>query len=520
LIDLPLMQSVCPNGLSEGAVSAQLSRLLAEHARQISELSAEQNRQASAPLAGRTLQNVLLIPPDFTRANSGAGHIVRILWKLLAGCRVDILPALGTHAPMSRGQQIEFFGPDIPADAFLTHDWRTGIVTLGQVPAEAVWEISGGLMDQAIPVQLAAPVVKGRYDLILSIGQVVPHEVAGMANYTKNLVVGCGGSAFISASHMLGAMVGAEHIMGRADNPVRRLFDYAQQHFLKDLPLAYVLTVTAPVSGESVEVCAHGTADCAESTCENQPVDACPKATYEGQLTAACAQAACDVIAEKSPSCAMRAGEKPLHAAPFDAPEGDAPCRVLGLYTSSGRDGFEAAAAHAARANITQVARPIHTCVVYLDASEFHSTWLGNKAVYRTRMALARDARLIVLAPGVCRFGEDDENDRLIRKYGYAGRAQVIEWLKTQPDLRESLSVAAHLIHGSHDDAFSVTYAAPKLTPDEVQKAGYRYGPSELLARYAPEHLTPGWNTLPDDEEIYFIQNPALGLWKFEASDD
>ena len=54
--------------------------------------------------------------------------------------------------------------------------------------------------------------------------------------------------------------------------------------------------------------------------------------------------------------------------------------------------------------------QPLRKAVVYLDPHEFRSTWLGSKAIYRTRMALADGAELIILAPAVKEFGEDTDD--------------------------------------------------------------------------------------------------------------
>ncbi|MGI6668321.1 MAG: hypothetical protein ACOX4M_02430 [Acetivibrionales bacterium] len=145
---------------------------------------------------------------------------------------------------------------------------------------------------------------------------------------------------------------------------------------------------------------------------------------------------------------------------------------------------------------------------------EFKSTWLGNKAVYRTRMAIEDRGELVVIAPGVRKFGEDDENDRLIRKYGYVGREKVLALCKQEEDLRNNLSVAAHLIHGSSDGRFTIVYAPGKLTREEVEGVNFKYASLEdTVKRYDPGSLKDGFNVMSDGEEIYYISNPALGLW-------
>lgn len=403
-------------------------------------LTTEQLRRALAEsLEGKELKKVLIIPPDFTRMYSGAGKLTAIYYELLKDtCQVDIMPALGTHVPMTEGEWKAFFGEGVPFDRMLVHNWRTDVVKLGEVPASYVTEVSEGLVNTAIDVEVNARLMDPSYDLILSIGQVVPHEVVGMANYSKNIFVGIGGSSMINSSHMLGAFYGMERIMGKDFSPVRKVFDYAQENFLAHLPLVYVLTTTTNCGDEVT---------------------------------------------------------------------------IHGLYIGSDRSGFEAAVKKSQEINLTHMPQRLQKVVVYLDPREFKSTWLGNKAIYRTRMAIADGGELIVLAPAVAHFGEDEENDRLIRKYGYVGREKVLQLVEENEDLQNNLSVAAHLIHGSSDGRFHITYCAGHMTEEEVRGAAFRYAPyAEMAAKYDPSKLTDGFHTV-DGEEIFYISNPALGLW-------
>lgn len=385
-----------------------------------------------------SLKKVLLLVPDYTRYHSNAGRIANMLYHILSDtCRVDLLEALGTHVPMTREQIADMYG-DIPQDRFIEHKWRTGVRRIGIVPREYVSQVSEGVYNEPIDVEVDEHLYDG-YDLILSIGQVVPHEVVGMANQSKNIFVGCGGSSMINASHILGAFYGLERMMGRDHSPVRKVFDYAQDHFLSDLPICYILTVIGTADGKA---------------------------------------------------------------------------QMQGLFIGRDRSFFEKAVALSQEKNMNFVDVPFRKVVCYLDGSEFKSTWLGNKAVYRTRMAIADGGELIVLAPGVEVFGEDPDNDRLIRKYGYCGRENVIALCQTQEDLQKNLSAAAHLIHGSSDGRFSITYCTRHLTGDEVRGVHYNYLPyDEAVKRYDPAKLKDGFNTLADGEEIYYISNPALGLW-------
>jgi len=386
------------------------------------------------------LKKVLLIPPDFTRLHSGAGKITAMYYDILKdNSQVDIMPALGTHEPMSEQERIEMFGNDIPKECFIVHNWRTDVVKIGRVPKEFVEEVSEGLLNEPIDIEINKHILDKSYDLIISIGQVVPHEVIGMANYSKNIFVGCGGSSTINKSHMLGAFYGMERIMGKDNSPVRKVFDYAEEHFIKDLPLMYVLTVT----------------------------------TAKG----------CNVL---------------MH----------------GLFIGRKRHILEEAVKLSQEKNLTFADKPFQKVVVFLDEKEFKSTWLGNKAIYRTRMAIADGGELIILAPGVRKFGEDDENDALIRKYGYVGREKVLELVNKNEDLRNNLSVAAHLIHGSSDGRFSIVYAVDKLTKNEVESVNYKYmSLKDAYILYDPKKLKDGYNTLDNGEEIFYISNPALGLW-------
>ena len=184
---------------------------------------------------------------------------------------------------------------------------------------------------------------------------------------------------------------------------------------------------------------------------------------------------------------------------------------IHGLFIGRARELFEMAVEQSREKNLTKVDAPLKKVVVNLDPREFKSTWLGNKAIYRTRMAIADGGELIILAPGVKKFGEDAENDSLIRKYGYVGRKRVLELVRENADLRENLSVAAHLIHGSSDGRFKITYAAENMSPEEITSVNYSYMPyHKAYELYG--NLKDGMHNI-NGEQIYYISNPALGLW-------
>jgi nickel-dependent lactate racemase len=384
-------------------------------------------------------KKVLVVPPDFSRLHSRAGDITSLIYKYYKDGLKDILPALGTHVPMSDHELSDMF-KGVPKDLFRVHDWRKDVVTVGTVPGEFVSKITDGALDYSWPAQLNKLVFNGGHDLILSVGQVVPHEVIGMANYNKNLFVGTGGSEGINKSHFIGAVYGMERIMGKANNPVRSLLNYASANFTTHLPIVYVHTV----------------------------------------------------IGTDSNGCLV----------------------IRGLFIGDDEEVFTQAAELSIKVNFTILDKPLKKVVVYLHPSEFRSTWIGNKSIYRTRMAMADNGELIVIAPGLREFGEDKEIDRLVRKYGYRGTPATLKSLKENDELMKNLGAAAHLIHGSSEGRFSITYCPGYLTRKEIEAVGFRYHDmNDMIKKYDPSRLKDGFNKMEDGEEIFYISNPALGLW-------
>lgn len=383
-------------------------------------------------------KRVLVVPPDQSRIHSRAGDLTRYVWEHYGDRLKAVLPALGTHAAMHPEAIARMFGP-MPPELFHVHNWRTDIETLGEVPAEFIHEQSEGKLNYAWLVQVNRLIVHGEFDLILSIGQVVPHEVIGMANYNKNILIGTGGRESINRSHYLSAVYGMERIMGRAENPVRNVLNYAADCFLRHLPVVYALTVVGR--------------------------------DKEDRLV------------------------------------------VRGLFFGDDAECFHRAAALSLQVNFETLDEPIRKAIVYLDLNEFPSTWLGNKAVYRTRMALADGAELIILAPGVREFGEDRAIDALIRKYGYRGTPATLHAVSSNSDLANELGAAAHLIHGSSEGRFTIRWCPGSLSRQEIESVGYEYGDLEaMLARYNPEFLREGYNRV-HGEDVFFVGNPGLGLW-------
>ena len=321
---------------------------------------------------------------------------------------------------------------------------------VGEIGGDEIAALSAGLMADPIPVEVDELLLDG-WDLVVSIGQVVPHEVIGMANFTKNLVIGLGGGLTIHRSHFLGAVCDMETIMGCAHSPVRDVVDAAFDRFLAPaIPVLWVLTVT-----------------------EDTPDGVVHRGLFVGR----------------------------------------------GGSGESGGAAYEAAAELSARCNIEVVAEPLARVTCWLDPEEFRTTWVANKAIYRTRMALADGGELVVLAPAVSRFGEDPAIDALIRRHGYRGTPAALDAMRHDPELAANLGAVAHLIHGSSEGRFRIVYCtdptAGGLTREEVEGVGYAWRPlPEELDRLGVTGSTPtGERTDRAGAPFTHIANAALGLW-------
>lgn len=381
------------------------------------------------------LHRVLLVPPDRTRADSGAGELTELLFdKLQSSSHVEVLPATGTHKRM-RDDDIAAMYPRIPCEQFLFHDHQRDLEQRGCVPAGVARELSNGVLNDEIPVFVNRRLVHGGYDRIISIGQLVPHEVVGIANHCKNIFIGLGGRELIDASHYLGAVHGMERIMGRVRTPVRALLEYVAEHCGQGLPITYLLAVR---------------------TCDEQN-----RMTTRG------------LFAGDDNECYLRGAEL---------------CRAVNLFPLD---------------------RPARKIIAWMDPEQYTTGWVANKAIYRTRMAIADGGELIVLAPGVSAFGETSTQDALIRKYGFRGTSEILEAMRGNTDLAGNLGVVAHLIHGSSEGRFTITYCAGGLSRADIESVGFQYGE---LSRFDPSRLRTGWN-IENGEEVFFVRNPGQGLW-------
>lgn len=389
------------------------------------------------------LKNVLLLPPDITRAHSGAGELTEMIYKLLPWeCKVSVMPTLGQHVPHTKEENRRMFG-NIPEACFLVHDWRNDCKKIGEVSAEYVKEVSAGKADFSIPVIINRKVVENNYDLIINVGHVVPHEVLGFANYNKNYFIGLGGKEMICASHMMAALCGIENNLGQLITPLRACYNKAEKEFLSHLRHVYVLIVMAR--------------------------------NREDNLV------------------------------------------TTGIYVGDGIETYLMAAKKSQKQNIKVFAKPVKKIVAFMQGDEFRSTWVANKAIYRTRMAIANQGELLIIAPGLERFGEQPEVDALIRKYGYHGTPYVIQHYKTNRDMQDLAHATAHLIHGSSEGRFSITYAPGKLRREEIEGVGFKYKDlDEALNTYNPDKMKEGWNKMPDGEDVYYINSPAAGLWAYK----
>ena len=388
---------------------------------------------------GKPLGRVLLVPPDRTRYDSGCGELANTLYHLLEpSCQTDIMPALGQHLPHSAQENRWMFG-DIPQERFLDHDWDSNCVHAGEVSGEFVRRATGGGADWPIPIEIDRAVMEGGYDAIVSLGQVVPHEVLGFASHNKNLIIGVGGKSTICASHLLSGCCDIEDILGQIVTPLRACFNAAERDFLGHIPVVHLLVVKTRSE------------------------------TNEYKLS--------------------------------------------GLYVGGDIDTYIHAARYARAHTINVFEKPIRKIVCFMNGDEYKSTWVANKAVYRTRKVLSDGGELIVIAPGVRCFGEHDDEERLIRQYGYTGQERILKACETDSEFKRLGHAPAHLIHGSSEGRFTITYAPGHLTREYIESVGYQYMDiQQALERYKPESLQEGFNTV-NGEEIFFIGSPGQALW-------
>jgi nickel-dependent lactate racemase len=402
--------------------------------------------EAQSRIAPR-LRRVLLLPPDRTRAHSGAGKVTEWVYQEIIArepqAYVRVIPTLGQHMPHSEAENRWMFG-SIPNDIILAHDWRNGVMHVGEIPASLVEETTGGVANWPIPVELNSTLMGEQWDLIVNIGHVVPHEVLGFANHNKNYFIGLGGMASIPPCHITAAVYGVENNLGCLVTPLRACFNDAEERLLGHLPDVYF-----------------------------------------------------QIVMQRDPQNRLV---------------------MSGIFVGDDVETYLEAANLSREQNITIFDKPAKKVVAVMQADEFKATWVANKAVYRTRMAIADGGELLVIAPGVERFGEQPEVEALIRKYGYKGTPRTMELYKTEKDMQEAAHGTAHLIYGSSEGRFTITYAPGHLSKEEIEQVGYQYADiNEARRRYDPAVMREGWNVMPDGEEVYYISTPSAGLWSTRA---
>jgi nickel-dependent lactate racemase len=385
-------------------------------------------------------KRVLLLPPDITRMHSGVGKMTEMLYRQFAAeADVHVIPTLGQHVPHTPEENRQMFG-SIPNERIHAHDWRKGSVQIGELSGRFVDETTQGAANWPLPIVLNRMLIEEKWDLIINIGHVVPHEVLGFANHNKNYFIGLGGKDLICAAHMAAASYGIENNLGNLITPLRACFNRAEDDFLGHLPDLYVQVVLARNDRDQL-----------------------------------------------------------VHT---------------GVHVGDDLETYLAAARQSREQNITLFDEPVKKIVCVMQGDEFFSTWVANKSVYRTRMALADGGELVVIAPGLKRFGEQPEVDAFIRKYGYVGTPRVMEQYKQNDDMQDLAHATAHLMHGSSEGRFTIRYAPGHLTKNEVEGVNFQYADiNETIKRYRPNECKQGWNKTADGEEYYFIPTPSAGLW-------
>jgi nickel-dependent lactate racemase len=347
--------------------------------------------------------------------HSGAGRLTEMLYQLLAEeADVHVIPTLGQHVPHTPEENRQMFG-SIPNERIHAHDWRGGCVEVGELPARFVDEAMQGAANWPLPIVLNRMLMEERWDLIINIGHVVPHEVLGFANHNKNYFIGLAGKDLICAAHMAAASCGIENNLGNLITPLRACFNRAEEEFLGGLPDLYVQVVLARNDRDQL-----------------------------------------------------------VHT---------------GVYVGDDLETYLEAARQSREQNITLFDEPVNKIVCVMQGDEFFSTWVANKSIYRTRMALADGGELVVIAPGLKQY-------------------------KRNADMQDLAHATAHLMHGSSEGRFTVTYAPGHLTQPEIEGVNFGYADiNDAIAHYRPNECKQGWNTTADGERYYFIPTPSAGLW-------
>ncbi len=399
---------------------------------------------------------VAIVAPDYSRIASQSGAIANLLLKHFGKRIVAVIPALGTHLPMSSDEKSEMFSSFSP-NLFIDHKYRSDVEHIGTITKGEVEETSQieGLYD--LPFYVNSSLVDGSFDLIISVGQLLPHEVIGISGGSKNILIGLGGRPTIEVSHYISAMWGIERTLGNPDTPLRRLLNRGLELLLHSSPpVLFINTVLNPTNAEERRLIHIGA----------------------------------DLVTREKPQDRSFAGSAEVAVA----------------------------------TNIFNLNRSYNEVIAYLEPKVYRSTWIGNKAIYRSRLLIPDNANLRIIAPGVDRFGEDPQIDSILRHYGYHGY-ESIEQMRRDDALDENLAAAAHILHGSTFDRFKVSYAAPELGREAIEAVGYSYD-YELDEEASRQNNVHAEGTDTTKADILFstdesgrlhIYHPGVALWKRDA---
>jgi nickel-dependent lactate racemase len=196
---------------------------------------------------------VLTIIPDKTR-DDNTNLLFPFAAEILAERQIaqfDALVAQGTHVPMTHEEKrLKIGGTEksVPGLGHIyDHQWNIPeeLVTIGELSAARVTELTGGLISNAVSVNLNRRLGPGVYDTVIIFSATVPHEVAGFAGGAKYLFPGVAGPDLTHATHWLGALAGIENVIGRVETPTRHMIEAAA-----DFVAAQIITLNSVITRE------------------------------------------------------------------------------------------------------------------------------------------------------------------------------------------------------------------------------------------------------------------------------
>ena len=381
------------------------------------------------------------------------------------------MPALGTAIQPA---QIAKMYPTIPPALFREHDWRDGTVAVGTVPAADVRELTGGAINRPWTATLNALVARGGHDLVLSMGQVVPHEALGMANYTKNLFIGVAGAETINFTHHIMAVYGVENVMGRASNPGRALFDRAFDAFCPELPALFAMTVVGTKPDGARVTRGFYVGDTSESF-------KAARLSLEVNFTMVDEPHAKAVPARRAKYAFTWTANKAIYR------------------TRPGADGGELVARARRELRRARDARPADRKCERATSARASARARGPKP--------DPDARDDAPPPPPPNFA---------RRHGYRSSAETMSLLETDPSSRKTSS-PPRTRSGKSEGRFKITLsveAGGGLSAD-IEKANFEWGDVDALQqRYDPAKLTPGATCSPTAGACFLVPQPLpAGLW-------